>query len=69
MLRHWTGCSKTLGAICHVFHCVYYVYVLYVVVVFEDHFVVLACKPQRDSFLICFVRSGSRHVIGGDCRD
>ena len=48
MLRHWTGGSETLGAICHTFHRAYCIYVPYVVVVFEDHFVVLACKPQRD---------------------
>lgn len=69
MLRHWTGSSTTLGVICHVFRCAYYIYVPYVVVVFEAHFVVLACKPQHDSFLICFVWSGSRHVIGGNNRD
>lgn len=58
MLRHWTGSSKTLGAICHMCHCAYCIYVPYVVVVFEARFVVLACKPQRYSFLICLVRSG-----------
>ena len=68
MLRHWTGSNKTLGPICHLCHCVYCIYVPYVVVNFEAHFVVLACKPPRDIFLVCLVRSSSRHVIGGDCR-